>query len=111
MLPALTTCWRPNSWAARSPGQPVRQLTLLIKGSMGDFTSVCEVMIPAQSRQYRVLSVDPGPDGYDPAWVHENFSPLATRWLLSSDPPTAPDPISQARRALGFPPGTQAVQD
>jgi hypothetical protein len=88
-----------------------RRGNLLIEGSMGNFTSVGQVMIPAHSRQYRVLSVDPGPDGYDPAWVHQNFSPLAARWLLSSDPPTASDPISQADKALGFPPGTQAVQD
>lgn len=25
----------------------------------------------------------------DPAWVHQDFGPLAARWLLSADPPAA----------------------
>lgn len=94
---------------AMNCGEFARRGASLIEGFSGYFISVCEVMIPPGGRNYRVLSLDPGPEGYDPAWVHQNFSALAARWVLSSDPPTASDPASQAWQALGFPPGTPAA--
>ena len=80
----------------------------LLEGQIGYFDSAAEVLVPGRAGNPRVLSLDPGPPGYDPAWVHQNFSGQAARWLLSADPPTAPDPVSQARRAFGFPAGTPA---
>ncbi len=88
-----------------------RQGNTLLEASIGYFDSAAEVLVHGHWRNPQVLSLDPGPPGYDPAWVHQNFSSRAAGWLLSTDPPTAPDPVSQARRAFGFPPGTQAVQD
>ena len=92
-------------------GEFARRGSTLIEGSSG-YPSLGEVMVLSGSGgHYRVLSVDQGPPGYDPAWVHQNFSPLAARWILSTEPPTAPDPIGQARQAFGFPAGTTtAVQ-
>jgi len=49
------------------------------------------------------------PDG--PNWRVGMMTFLAARWLLSATPPTAPDPVGQARQVLGFPPGTRAVQE
>ena len=92
-------------------GEYARRGASLIEGFAGYFISVCDVMIPRGGRHYQVLSLDPGPEGYDPTWVHQNFSALAARWVLSPDPPTAPDPASQAWQALGFPAGTPAVQE
>jgi hypothetical protein len=80
----------------------------LLESSVGYDIVVAEVTI--RSGHYQVLSFQVGSDGYDPAWVHANFSSLAARWILSTDPPTAPDPVGQARRALGFPADTPAVQ-
>jgi len=81
----------------------------LLESSVGYDVVVAEVVI--RSGHYQVVSLQVGSDGYDPAWVHANFSSLAARWILSTDPPTAPDPVSQARQALGFPAGTPAVQE
>jgi len=91
-------------------GEFARRGSALIEGSSG-YPSIGEVMVLSGSGgYYRVLSLDLGPPGYDPAWVHQNFSSLAARWMLSTEPPTAPDPIGQACRAFGFPAGTRAVQ-
>jgi hypothetical protein len=91
-------------------GEFARRGSTLLEGSSG-YPGIGEVMVLSGSPgHYRVLSLDLGPPGYDPAWVHQNFSSLGARWLLSSDPPTAPDPVDQARRAFGFSAGTSAVQ-
>jgi len=91
-------------------GEFARRGSTLIEGSSG-YPSIGEVMVLSGSPgHYRVLSLELGPPGYDPAWVHQNFSSLAARWLLSTYPPTAPDPIGQAWQAFGFPAGTTAVQ-
>jgi hypothetical protein len=92
-------------------GEYARRGGSLIEGFAGYFISVCDVTMSADGRHYQVRSLDPGPEGYDPAWVHQNFSAPAARWLLSPDPPTAPDPVGQAWQAFGFPPGTPAVPD
>ena len=91
-------------------GEFARRGSTLIEGSSG-YPGIGEVMVLSGSPgHYRVVSLDLGPPGSDPAWVHQNFSPLAARWMLSTYPPTAPDPIGQARQAFGFPAGTPAVQ-
>ncbi len=91
-------------------GEFARRGSTLIEGMAG-YPSIGEVMVVSGSPgHYRVLSLEMGPAGYDPAWVHHNFSSLGARWMLSTDPPTAPDPIGQARLALGFPAGTPAVE-
>jgi hypothetical protein len=91
-------------------GEFARRGSTLIEGSSG-YPSIGEVMILSGfPGHYRVLSLDLGPPGYDPAWTHQNFSALAARWMLSTEPPTAPDPIGQADQAFGFPAGTPAVQ-
>ena len=91
-------------------GEFARRGSTLIEGSSG-YPSIGEVMVLSGSPgHYRVLSLDLGPPGYDPAWVRQNFSPLAARWMLSTEAPTAPYPIGQARQAFGFPVGTPAVQ-
>ena len=91
-------------------GEFARRGNTLTEGSSG-YPSIGEVMVLSGSPgHYRVLSLELGPPGYDPAWVHQNFSSLAARWMLSMYPPTAPDPIGQARQAFGFPAGTSAVQ-
>ena len=91
-------------------GDYARRGNTLFEADMGYFDAVAEVIIHGHDRNPKVLSLDLGLPGYDPAWVYQNFSSLAARWLLSTDPPTAPDPVSLARQALGFPPGTPAVQ-
>jgi hypothetical protein len=91
-------------------GQFARRDNSLIEGGSG-YPGVGEVMILSGHRgHYHVLSLDVGPPYYDPAWVHRNFSSDLADQLLSPNPPTAPDPVSQARQAFGFPPGTRAVQ-
>jgi hypothetical protein len=81
-------------------GEFARRGSTLIEGSSG-YLSIGEVMVLSGSPgHYRVLSLDLGPPGYDPAWVHQNFSSLAARWMLSTEPPTAPDPIGQACQAF-----------
>ncbi|HEY6295596.1 MAG TPA: hypothetical protein VIX15_08025 [Streptosporangiaceae bacterium] len=91
-------------------GEFARRGNTLTEGSSG-YPSIGEVMVLTGSPgHYRVLSLDLGPPAYDPAWVHQNFSSLAARWMLSSYPPTAPDPVGQARQAFGFAAGTPAVQ-
>jgi hypothetical protein len=91
-------------------GEFARRGSTLIEGMAG-YPGIGEVMVLSGSPgNYRVLSLDMGPAGYDPAWVHQNFSSLAARWILSTDPPVAPDPVGQARQAFGFPAGTTAVE-
>ncbi len=92
-------------------GDYARHNNTLLEALIGYIDAVAEVAAPAHGRQYQVLSLELGPPGYDPAWVHRNFSSLAARWILSNSPPTAPDPISQARQEFGFAPGTPAVQE
>jgi hypothetical protein len=91
-------------------GEFARRGSTLIEGMSG-YPSIGEVMVLSGSPgHYQVLSLEMGPAGYDPAWVHQNFSSLAARWILSTDPPVAPDPVGQACRAFGFPAGTAAVE-
>jgi hypothetical protein len=57
---------------------------------------------------YRVVSLDTGPDFYDPGWVDSHFSPGAAAEINGPNSPEPPDPVSQAWRAFGFPRGTKA---
>jgi hypothetical protein len=72
-----------------------------------------EVMVLAgiAGRHYRVVSAvgdnwSPVPL---PGWVDRHFSPGAAREINSGHWPAPPNPVVQARRAFGFPPGTKAV--
>ena len=91
-------------------GEYARHQGRLLEASLGYFMAVGQLTGRGHGGRYQVRSAQLGPDGYSPAWVHENFSSRAARWLLSTSPPTAPDPVSQARQAFGFPAGTVAVQ-
>jgi hypothetical protein len=95
---------------AANCGEFARRGNTLLEGTSG-YPGIGEVMIlSGHAGRYRVLSLQVGPPYWDQAWVNSHFSAVATREVLSANPPTAPDPISQAWRALGFPPGTSAVQ-
>jgi len=59
--------------------------------------------------RYQVVNLQVGPPYWDKAWVDSNFSSQAARWILSANPPTAPDPVAQAWRVFNFPAGTPAV--
>jgi hypothetical protein len=88
-------------------GQFARRGNTLLEGTSG-YPGIAEVMILSrQAGRYQVLSLQVGPPSADQAWVDSHFSPAAAREVLSANPP---DPISQALRAFGFPPGTHAVQ-
>ena len=92
-------------------GQYARRGSTLLELPQGPFDAVADVMTSGPGVPQRVVSLQFGNDVVnDPVWVHENFSPLAARWLLGDSPPTAPDPVNQARQAFGFPPGYPAVQ-
>jgi hypothetical protein len=91
-------------------GEFARRGSTLIEGMAGYPWTGDVMVLSGQHGRYRVLSLEEGSVGYDPAWVNQNFSSQAARWLLSDDPPTAPDPIWQARQAFGFPAGTPAVE-
>jgi hypothetical protein len=87
-----------------------RRGNTLLEGDGGQFISACEITKASpHGNAYRMLSFDPGPPGYDPTWVHHNFSASLAGWLLSADPPFPPDPVGKARRALGFPPAAKAT--
>jgi len=59
--------------------------------------------------RYQVVNLQVGPPYWDKAWVDSNFSSQAARWILSANPPTAPDPVARAWRVFNFPAGTPAV--
>jgi hypothetical protein len=87
-----------------------RRGNTLLEGGGGQFISACEITtVSPHANAYRMMSFDPGPPGYDPAWVHQNFSAGLAGWLLSTNPPFPPDPVDKARRALGFPPRAKAI--
>jgi hypothetical protein len=83
----------------------------LRQGFQGD-PGIADIATLAQAGgRYKVANLQIGPPWWDKAWVDQNFSSRAASWILSTAPPTAPDPTSQALRALGFPPGTRAAGD
>jgi hypothetical protein len=95
---------------AANCGEFARRGNTLLEGTSG-YPGIGEVMIlSGHAGRYRVLSLQVGPPHWDQACVNSHFSAGAAREVLSANPPTAPDPISQAWRGLGFPPGTSAVQ-
>ena len=86
-------------------GEFARHGATLAEGSAG-YPGIAGFMIlSGRAGRYRVLSFQLGPAASDPAWIDGHFSPAAAAEMLSANPPTAPDPISQAWRAFGFPPG------
>jgi hypothetical protein len=94
---------------AANCGEFARRGATLVEGTSG-YPGIGEVIIlSGHAGRYRVLSLQVGPPSADHAWVDSHFSPAAAAEVLSANPPTAPDPISQAWRAFGFPPGTRAT--
>jgi hypothetical protein len=91
-------------------GEFARRGSQLLEGSQG-YPGIADIATLArQGGHYTVATLQIGPPYWDKAWVDQNFSARAASWILSSSPPTAPDPISRAWRAFGFRPGTHAVQ-
>lgn len=91
-------------------GEFARSGNTLIEGANG-YPGIGEVMVlSGSSGHFRVVSLRVGPPYHDQVWVNSNFSRSAAAWLLSANPPTAPDPIRQAWREFGFPAGTPAVE-
>jgi hypothetical protein len=91
-------------------GEFARRGQALVEGAAG-YPGIGEVVtLTGHSGKYRALALMVGPPYYDTVWADRNLSPDAAAEVLSANPPTAPDPISQARRAFSFPPGTIAVQ-
>jgi hypothetical protein len=72
-----------------------------------------EVMVLARDPdgQYTVVSAvsDNWPVAPDYGWVDRHFSPGAAYEINYGTWPAPPSPAIQARHALGFPPGTKAV--
>jgi hypothetical protein len=80
-----------------------RRGNALVEGASG-CPGIGEVMVLSrQSGAYCGVSLQVGPPALDQNWVDQNFSASAVSWLLSATPPTAPDPVTQARRAFGLP--------
>lgn len=61
--------------------------------------------------RYEVVNLRVGPPAWDKAWVDSHFSSQTASWILSANPPTAPDPVSEAWKVLNFPAGTPAAQN
>jgi hypothetical protein len=81
----------------------------LLQGS-GGYPSLGEVVTMAgHPGGYQARSLSVGPPFRALSWVHAHFSPGAATLVLS-EKVTAPDPVDQARRAFGFPPGTRAIE-
>ena len=90
-------------------GEFARRGHTLLAGSAG-YPSLGEVItLAGHDAPYQARSLDVGPAFWDPSWVRAHFSPGAAARVLSGKV-TAPGPVRQARRALGFPPGTRAVE-
>jgi len=87
-----------------------RQGHALVSGTAGGGYEVM-VLAGAAGGHYRVVSAvsDFGPPAPDPGWVNRHFSRGAAREINSGHFPGPPDPVAQAGRFFGFPPGTQAV--
>lgn len=79
----------------------------LLEGE-GGYPAMAEYVILARDHgHYRVLSLRIGPYDYDAATVDHMYPLAAAAEINSAHPPTAPDPVRVARRALGFPADTQ----
>lgn len=90
-------------------GEFARRRDTLVVGTAG-YPGTAEVMTLAyRGGEYHPFSLNVGPGHFDPEWAKANFSPGGAAEIDSASPPTAPNPMAQARRALGFPPGTPAI--
>jgi len=92
-------------------GEFARRYKTLLEGASG-YPGIAELMTLSRSQgHYHVISLEVGPPYWDKLWVDQHFSSDVASWILSSRPPTAPNPITQAWQAFDFPAGTQAVQE
>jgi hypothetical protein len=88
-------------------GEYARRGSTLLQGTAGGGEEV--MTLSRQGHRYRVVSAESGGDAYDPGWINSHFSAAAAAEINDGTQPDPPDPAVQARRALGFPPGTQTV--
>lgn len=81
----------------------------LLEGELNGYLGEGVVMVLSGQRgNYQVQSLLVGPLAYNKPWADSHFSPGAAAWLLSANPPTAPNPIREAWQVFGFPAGTPA---
>jgi len=90
-------------------GQFARRNTTLLEQELGYPGIADTATLTKVFGSYQVVKLQVGPPYWDKAWVDSNFSSQAARWILSANPPTAPDPIAQAWKVFDFPAGTPAV--
>ena len=91
-------------------GEFARQGHKLVEGSSG-YPAIADLATLTKiAGRYHMDSAEIGPPSWDKSWADQNFSSRVAAWILGTDPPTAPDPISQAWKAFGFRPGTPAVE-
>ena len=103
----LTLSWRVG--IVMNCGEFARRGHTLLEGSAG-YPGIGEVVtVAGRPGNYLARALDAGPPYWDQAWVHAHFSPVAATLVLN-EKVTAPDPVSQACQAFGFPPGTRAVE-
>ena len=79
----------------------------LLEGTAGDIGGGDVMTLVRSGAGFRAVSLITGSDFYDPGWVDRHFSPGAAAEINGLNPPEPPDPVSQAWRAFGLPPGTQ----
>jgi hypothetical protein len=83
----------------------------LLEGSSG-YPGIAEVAeLSEEGSGFSVDSLVIGPDWADSSWVDGNFSSEIASWVLSSSPPTAPDPIAEAWNVFRLRNGTTAEQE
>lgn len=87
-----------------------RRRQTLLTGTAGGSDEVM-ILVRAAGSRYRVVSAvsDNWPVVPDTGWVDRHFSRGAAYEINYGTWPMPPDPVVQARRAFGFPPGTPAV--
>jgi len=91
-------------------GEFARRKTALLEQDLG-YPGIADIAtLTKAGGRYQVNHLQVGPPYWDKAWVDGNFSSQAASWILSTNPPTAPDPISQAWKVFNFPAGTPAVR-
>jgi hypothetical protein len=89
-------------------GEYARRGSTLLEGTAGGAEEV--MTLSRQGHRYEVVSAESIGDAYDPGWINSHFSAAAAAEINDGTQPGPPDPDAQARRALGFPPGTKTVE-
>jgi hypothetical protein len=90
-------------------GEFARRNTTLLEQELGYPGIADTATLTKAGGRYQATNLQVWPPYWDKAWVDNNFSSQAARWILSANPPTAPNPISQAWKVFNFPAGTPAA--